>query len=102
MVHVTISIRNNRNSLDLQHMVPIINQPHDARFGRSSELPGEDPYFVGQYAAHMVSGMQETDAAGYPKILAYLKHFTAYSRETNREHDDCRISQFDLWDSYLP
>ena len=49
----------------------------DPRFGRISELPSEDPYHAGTYAAHMVSGMQERDAQGRPKILAYLKHYTA-------------------------
>ncbi len=49
----------------------------DPRFGRISELPSEDPYHSGTYAAHMVSGMQERDAQGRPKILAYLKHYTA-------------------------
>eukprot|EP00662_Eupelagonemidae_sp_cell21_P002375 gene2375-18975_t len=29
----------------------------------------------------MVQGMQEEDAKGHPKMLAYLKHFTAYSTD---------------------
>ena len=53
------------------------------------------------YAAHMVQGMQQEDAAGHPKMLAYLKHFTAYSTEANRGHDTYKISTFDLFDSYL-
>ncbi len=62
-----------------------------------------------RYAGAFVSGMQETDARGHPKVvanifllkpksrpysdsvhhqmLAFLKHFTAYSIETNRGHD---------------
>jgi beta-glucosidase-like glycosyl hydrolase len=81
---------------------PNINQQRDPRFGRSSELPGEDPFLSGQYAAHMVQGMQERDANGYPKVLAYLKHFTAYSREEGRGNDDYNISMYDLFDTYLP
>ena len=34
-------------------------------------------------------------------MLAYLKHFTAYSTEANRGHDSYNISTFDLFDSYL-
>ena len=34
-------------------------------------------------------------------MLAYLKHFTAYSTEHNRGHDSYKISQYDLFDSYL-
>jgi beta-glucosidase-like glycosyl hydrolase len=49
----------------------------DPRFGRNSELPGEDPLLSGTYATEMVNGMQERDAHGYPKMAALLKHFTA-------------------------
>ena len=49
----------------------------------------------------MVSGMQEKDAQGHPKMLAYLKHFTAYSVETNRGHDSYNISLHDLHETYL-
>ena len=34
--------------------------------------------------------------------LRYLKHFTAYSRETNRGHDTYDISDYDFADTYLP
>eukprot|EP00051_Salpingoeca_urceolata_P002175 m.47862 g.47862 ORF g.47862 m.47862 type:complete len:851 (-) comp11951_c0_seq1:94-2646(-) len=80
---------------------PNINIARDPRFGRSSELPGEDPFLNGIYAKHMIQGMQEKDAKGYPKMLAYLKHFTAYSRETNRGHDTYNISTHDLFETYL-
>ena len=97
---------------------PNINNPRDPRFGRLSELPGEDPYHSGHYAAAMLSGMQEEDSNGHPKMVSFLKcvdavapprgvfgrpcasrtlllagcvvlgrHFTAYSKETNRGHD---------------
>ena len=49
----------------------------------------------------MVGGMQEEDSHGHPKMLAYLKHYTAYSTEANRGHDTYQISTFDFWDSYL-
>jgi beta-glucosidase-like glycosyl hydrolase len=81
---------------------PNINQPRDPRFGRTSELPGEDPYLSGQYALHMVRGMQQRDKFGYPKVFAYLKHFAAYSRETGRGHDTHNITIHDLYDTYLP
>eukprot|EP01062_Namystynia_karyoxenos_P013270 TRINITY_DN1478_c0_g1_i1.p1 TRINITY_DN1478_c0_g1~~TRINITY_DN1478_c0_g1_i1.p1 ORF type:complete len:869 (+),score=260.55 TRINITY_DN1478_c0_g1_i1:64-2607(+) len=80
---------------------PNINVARDPRFGRSSELPGEDPFLSGTYAKHMVQGMQEEDSKGHPKMLAYLKHFTAYSRETDRGHDTYNISMHDLHETYL-
>lgn len=61
---------------------PNINIARDPRFGRTSELPGEDPFLNGHYAKHMVQGMQTEDSYGHPLMLSYLKHFTAYSRET--------------------
>lgn len=81
---------------------PNINIARDPRFGRTSELPGEDPFLNGHYAAQMVQGMQERNEAGHPLMLTYLKHFTAYSTETDRGHDDYKISPRDFWESYLP
>lgn len=94
--------KGSRDYLGLSAYGPNINQQRDPRFGRTSELPGEDPYLSGQYAIHFVQGMQEKDSNGYPKLMAYLKHFTAYSRETGRGHDDYNISMHDLFDTYLP
>lgn len=71
-------------------------------FVMKSELPGEDPYLNGQYATHYVQGMQQIDNNGYIKMLAFLKHFTAYSREVNRGHDTYNITQHMLFDTYLP
>lgn len=81
---------------------PNINIVRDPRFGRNSELPGEDPFLSGSYAVEMVRAMQATDRHGHLKAVAYLKHFTAYSRETGRGHDSYNISKFDFGDSYLP
>ena len=80
---------------------PNINIVRDPRFGRNSELVSEDPLLSGAYATEMVRGMQEEDTNGYPKMLAYLKHFTAYSTEANRGHDTYNISARDLWETYL-
>jgi len=81
---------------------PNINIARDPRFGRTSELPGEDPFHSGTYGAEMMLGMQEEDENGHPKMMAYLKHFTAYSTETNRGGDTYEISMHDLFDTYLP
>ena len=81
---------------------PNINVVRDPRFGRNSELPGEDPYLNGEYAKEFTLSMQERDANGYPRMISYLKHFTAYSRETNRGHDTYNISMYDFADTYLP
>ena len=36
----------------------------------------------------MPEGMQEHDKNGHPKMLAYLKHYSFYSREQNRMHSE--------------
>mmetsp|Transcript_68123 Transcript_68123/g.221823 ORF Transcript_68123/g.221823 Transcript_68123/m.221823 type:complete len:755 (+) Transcript_68123:43-2307(+) len=92
----------NKARIGLTAFGPNINIARDPRFGRSSELPGEDPFLSGTYAYEMVSGMQERDAHNYPKIAAFLKHYTAYSTEQNRGHDNYNISMYDFFDSYLP
>ena len=59
-------------------------------------------FVSGKYASSFVRGMQSPDSKGRPMMLAYLKHFAAYSRETNRGHDSYLISKHDLFESYLP
>jgi|EP01047_Picozoa_sp_COSAG01_P020778 beta-glucosidase-like glycosyl hydrolase len=66
----------------------ILAAPYFKRFGRISELPSEDPIHSGSYGAEMISGMQEHDKNGHPKMLAYLKHYSFYSREQNRMHSE--------------
>jgi beta-D-xylosidase 4 len=48
---------------------PNINIARDPRFGRTSELPGEDPFLNGHYASHMVQGMQHQDRNGHPAMV---------------------------------
>ena len=78
-----------------------MNIARDPRFGRVSELPSEDPIHAGHYGKEVVRGMQEPDKAGHPLMLAYLKHYTAYSREQNRRYSEANISTFDLYDTYV-
>ena len=82
---------------------PNINIERDPRYGRNSELPGEDPYLTGTYASQMVRGMQvgsDVDPK-YLKMIAGVKHFAAYSVEDQRYSREFNISQFDLYDTYL-
>ena len=64
---------------------PNINIVKDPRYGRNSEVPGEDPYLSGAYAVSYVRGMQQVSkdpgAKPFPKMLSYLKHYTAYERQ---------------------
>ena len=73
----------------------------DPRFGRTSELPGEDPLINGKYAAEMIQGMQTKDDDGFYLMLGFLKHFSAYSVEEDRFTSNFNISKYDLADTYL-
>jgi beta-glucosidase-like glycosyl hydrolase len=88
---------------------PNINQPRDPRNGRNGELSSECPFLSGVFATEYVLGMQfgSADAAlavnsSTRRMLASLKHYNAYSRETDRMGSEGNVSFFDLWDTYLP
>eukprot|EP00808_Paulinella_micropora_P016706 g62060.t1 len=81
---------------------PNINTVRDPRFGRNSELASEDPFLSGSFAVAYVRGLQTEDGAGHPLMLAYLKHFVAYSTEDNRGFATYNISLQDFWETYLP
>ena len=65
---------------------PNINTVRDPRYGRNSELAGEDPYLSGRYAVHYVQGMQQRGAGGVYKMRAYLKHCTPQPARTPWRH----------------
>lgn len=81
---------------------PNINIIRDPRFGRNSELPSEDPLLAGEYGKTYVKACQEGSDPKYLKMIAGLKHYDAYSVETNRMSFNAEITTFDLWDTYLP
>ena len=57
----------------------------------------------GTYGQHYVMGMQQMSEGPRPhlKMIAYLKHYTAYSVETSRFTFVANVSMYDLWDSNL-
>ena len=56
-----------------QGLAPVLDVTRDARWGRTEETIGEDPYLVGTIATGYVIGLQ---SAG---VHATLKHFAGYS-----------------------
>ena len=62
---------------------PNLNLERDPRWGRSEESMGEDPYLVGTMGIAFVKGLQGNDGR-YWRTSSLLKHFVAYSNETNR------------------
>jgi len=56
-----------------QGLAPVLDVTRDARWGRTEETIGEDPYLVGSIGTAYVKGLQ---SAG---VQATLKHFIGYS-----------------------
>jgi beta-glucosidase-like glycosyl hydrolase len=83
---------------------PNINLIRDPRWGRNSECPSEDPFLAGQYSKYYVTGAQRPDGDGskFYKMTLGLKHYDAYSVETNRGSFIPNITMLHLWDSFLP
>lgn len=81
---------------------PTINIDRDPRWGRGQESYGEDPYLTSVLAVSYIKGLQGDDAR-YLKAAACMKHFAVHSGpEADRHHFDAKVSQKDLWETYLP
>ena len=101
---------------------PNINIFRDPRWGRGMETFGEDPYLTAQMGLAAVRGLQgpgahmrfkagptwvwpDTAALHSPYLVsaACLKHLAVHSGPEGLRHQfDARISNRDLWTTYLP
>ena len=80
-----------------QGLAPVLDVIRDARWGRTEETIGEDPYLVGVIGTAYVSGLQ---SAG---VLATLKHFAGYSASrAGRNMAPVSIGQREFTDVILP
>ena len=82
----------------------------EPRWGRNIEVPGEDPYLVGEYAEWFVKGFERgPEDPEHIQASACCKHYAANSMEhtteggvTHTRHEfSANITQQDLVDSYL-
>jgi beta-glucosidase len=88
--------------LGLTYWTPNINIFRDPRWGRGQETYGEDPFLTSAVGASFVKGLQGDDPV-YLKASACAKHFAVHSGpEWNRHTYNAEVSNFDLWDTYLP
>ncbi|NLZ19006.1 MAG: glycosyl hydrolase family 3 [Bacteroidales bacterium] len=86
----------------LSFWCPNINIVRDPRWGRGQETCGEDPYLTGVLGLQTVLGMQGNDRHYY-KTHACAKHYAVHSGPEPLRHSyDARVSQRDLWKTYLP
>ncbi len=81
---------------------PNINIFRDPRWGRGHETLGEDPWLTGELGKRFVNGLQGHDPK-YLKAAACAKHYAVHSGPEDLRHRfDARVSQQDLWETYLP
>jgi beta-glucosidase len=86
----------------LTYWTPNINLFRDPRWGRGQETYGECPYLTGQMGATFVRAIQGDDPE-HLKLVATPKHFAVHSGPEGKRHEfDARVSERDLWESYLP
>ena len=80
-----------------QGLAPVLDVTRDARWGRTEETIGEDPYLVGTIGTGYVIGLQ---SAG---VHATLKHFAGYSASrAGRNMAPVAMGQREFCDIILP
>jgi beta-glucosidase len=81
-----------------QGLAPVLDVCRDARWGRTEECYGEDPYLVGMLGSAYVRGLQGSDG----RVMATLKHYAGHSfSEGGRNHAPVRLGERELADTFL-
>jgi len=94
--------RANERYMGLTYWTPNINIFRDPRWGRGQETYGEDPYLTATLGSFFVRGLQGNDPK-YLKAAACAKHYAVHSGpEPTRHVFNTDVSNYDLWDTYLP
>ena len=84
-------------------VAPMVDISRDARWGRSMEGAGEDPWYGSQVAKARVEGFQGTDYNDRNTVLACAKHFAAYGAAVaGKDYAEADISEHTLLQVYLP
>lgn len=85
------------------HFSPMVDISRDARWGRISEGPGEDPYLASVYARARVRGQQDDDEDPMNYVASCLKHYVAYGAcESGRDYNTTSMAKSLLHNVYLP
>ncbi len=88
--------------MGLTYWTPNINIFRDPRWGRGQETYGEDPFLTATLGDAFVRGLQGDDPK-YLKAAACAKHYAVHSGpEPLRHIFNADVSDYDLWDTYLP
>lgn len=85
------------------HFAPMLDVARDARWGRVSEGPGEDPYLVSRFARAKIRGLQGDMSSHEHYVAACLKHYVAYGAcESGRDYNTVSMANSMLYNNYLP
>jgi beta-glucosidase len=81
-----------------QGLAPVLDVARDARWGRTEETFGEDPYLTGVLATRYVRGLQGDKR----DLLATLKHYAGHSlSQGGRNHAPVDLGWRELNDTFL-
>lgn len=81
-----------------QGLAPVLDVARDARWGRTEETFGEDPYLAGVLATRYVQGLQGDNR----QLLATLKHYVGHSfSEGARNHAPVHLGWKELNDDFM-
>ena len=81
---------------------PMLDVARDARWGRVSEGPGEDPCLASRFARAKVRGLQNDRSTPQNYVAACLKHFVAYGAcEAGRDYNTVNLATSLLHNVYL-
>ena len=82
---------------------PMIDVARDARWGRVSEGPGEDPLLCSRFARAKIRGLQNDRSSAETYVAACTKHYVAYGAcEGGRDYNTTSMSISQLYNVYLP
>ena len=100
--HNAVANDNRSSYYGLTYWAPNINIFRDPRWGRGHETFGEDPYLTGTFGRAFVAGLQGDDPLML-KTSACAKHYAVHSGPESKRHEfDIKVSDYDLWETYLP
>ena len=85
------------------NFAPMIDAARDARWGRVSEGPGEDPCLGSRFARAKIRGLQNDRSSLRNYVAACTKHYVAYGAcESGRDYNTTSMSVSNLYNVYLP
>ncbi len=97
-----MAARESRASGVAWHFAPMVDVARDARWGRVSEGPGEDPCLVSEFARAKIRGLQNDHSSTENYVAACLKHYVGYGAcESGRDYNTVSMAMHLFYNTYL-